>query len=307
MIRMPGESHSGPLPPLTETQAALAAALGRDVARLAGELGERNVQARPEALDEAAAWIEAELAAAGYAVHREPFEVPGHTCWNLEAARVGSAEVVVVGAHYDSVGGSPGADDNGTGVAALLALARAFAGRRTERTLRLVAFANEEPPWFQTAEMGSRVYAAACRARGDRVVAMLSLETLGYFSDEEGSQAYPFPLSAFYPSTGDFIAFVGNVASRRLVRQTVRAFRAHAQFPSEGAALPGFIPGVGWSDQWSFWEEGYPGIMVTDTAPFRNPRYHTAADTPEGVDHDRLARVVEGLVRVVEDLVVEKK
>ena len=187
-------------------------------------------------------------------------------------------------------------------MAATLALARAFAGRHGERTLRLVFFVNEEPPHFQTASMGSWVHARRCRQRGEKVVAMLSLETIGYFSDEAGSQRYPAPFSLFYPSTGDFIAFVGNYASRRLVREVVGSFRRRARFPSEGGALPGFIPGIGWSDHWAFWQEGYPALMVTDTAPFRYPYYHSVYDTPDRLDYDRMARVVSGLEGVVEDL-----
>ena len=182
-------------------------------------------------------------------------------------------------------------------------LARAFAGRTPTRTLRLVFFVNEEPPHFQTEHMGSWVYAKQCRKRNENVVAMLSLETIGYYSDDKGTQKYPRPLSLFYPSRGNFIAFVGNVSSRRLVRQVVGSFRRHARFPSEGGAIPGFVPGVGWSDHWSFWQEGYEAVMVTDTAPFRYPHYHLPSDGPDKLDYERTALLVSGLERVVEDLV----
>jgi hypothetical protein len=144
--------------------------------------------------------------------------------------------------------------------------------------------------------------AKACRGRGDDIVAMLSLETLGYFRDEAGSQKYPPIVSWFYPDRGDFIAFVGNLGSRGVVREAVATFRGAARFPSEGAALPSFVTGVGWSDQWSFWQVGYPGVMVTDTAPFRNPHYHQTSDTPDTLDYERLARVTDGLVAVVKKL-----
>lgn len=153
--------------------------------------------------------------------------------------------------------------------------------------------------------MGSVRYARRCRERGERVVAMLSLETMGCFSDEERSQHYPFPFRYFYPSRGNFIAFVGNLASQALVRRSVRTFRRHASIPSEGAAVPGWITGVGWSDHWSFWEQGYPGVMVTDTAPFRYPEYHTPFDTPDRVSYAPLARVVAGLEPVIFDLASE--
>jgi hypothetical protein len=150
--------------------------------------------------------------------------------------------------------------------------------------------------------MGSRVYARHARDRGEMICAMLALETIGYYSDQKGSQDYPPPMSLFYPSTGNFITFVGNTSSRLLVRKCVGSFRKHTAFPSEGAALPAILPGVGWSDQWSFWQEGYPGVMVTDTAPYRYPDYHKASDTPEKIDYDRTARVVVGLARVAVDL-----
>jgi hypothetical protein len=143
--------------------------------------------------------------------------------------------------------------------------------------------------------MGSRRHAERARARGERIVAMYSLETIGYYSDAPASQRYPLPLGAFYPDRGNFVAFVANLRSRALLHRTIGAFRACAQFPSEGVAAPAWIPGVDWSDQWSFWRQGYRALMITDTAPFRYPHYHTPQDTPDKVDYDRLARVVRGL------------
>ncbi len=304
MIRMPGKSWSGPLPPLSEEEARIAASLRSHVSRLGGEIGERTVFRYPR-LERAAVWIEEELRGLGYAVEREEFPVLKEHCRNLRAEVPGGdrkSEIVLVGAHYDSVAGCPGANDNATGVAALLEIARSIRGASPARTVRLVAFVNEEPPFFQAEGMGSLVHARASRARGDSIAAMVSLETLGYYSDRPGSQSYPWPFSLFYPATGNFVGFVGNWSSRGLVRDAIRSFRTHARFPSEGGALPGSIPGVGWSDHWSFWQSGYPGIMVTDTAPFRYPHHHTAQDTPDRIDHDRLARVTAGLAKVVLDL-----
>jgi Zn-dependent M28 family amino/carboxypeptidase len=236
---------------------------------------------------------------------RQSFPVGDVSCDNLEVEIPGGArrdEIIVVGAHYDSVLGSPGANDNGSGVAAVLELARRWAGRERARTVRYVTFVNEEPPYFRTDRMGSLVYARRCRERGDRVVAMITLETMGCYRSDTGSQQYPFPVGLFYPSRGDFIAFVGNTANARLVRQCIRTFRERASFPSEGGALPGWLPGIGWSDHWAFWQAGFPGIMVTDTAPFRYAHYHSAADTPDKLDYDRLARVVDGMDKVLEEL-----
>jgi hypothetical protein len=128
---------------------------------------------------------------------------------------------------------------------------------------------------------------------------MLSLETIGFFSDVAGSQRYPLPFGLLYPRTGNFIAFVGNIASRALVRRSIAAFRQHTAFPSEGVAAPGWMTGIGWSDHWAFWQEGYPGVMVTDTALFRYAPYHTRADTPDQINYEHMARVVAGLARVV--------
>lgn len=299
LARMPGRSHRGPAP---APPVDLVTELRRDVERLAGEIGERNVS-RPEGLAAAADWIEAELRRAGHAPRRHGFDVRGTACANLEAEVAGGDGIVVVGAHYDSVEGSPGANDNGSGVAATLALARRFAGAAPERTLRFVFFVNEEPPFFQTDDMGSLRYARRCRERGEDVAAMISLETIGYFTSEKGSQQYPVgALSLLYGDTGDYVAFVGNVGSRGLVRDAIEKFREGARIPSKGIALFEAVPGVGWSDHWSFWQCDYPAIMVTDTAPFRYPQYHLASDRPDKLRYDGLARVVEGLVRVVRGL-----
>jgi hypothetical protein len=198
---------------------------------------------------------------------------------------------------------SPGANDNATGVAAVLELAAAFREATPKRTLRFVAFVNEEPPYFQTDDMGSMRYAARCRQRGERVVAMIALDGLGCYLDESGTQAYPLPVDFMYPSRGDFIAMIGNLSSRSLLHKAIGSFRLHARFPSEGAVLPGSVPQAGWSDHWAFWRHDYPGMMVTDTLPFRYLEYHTPNDTPDRIDADRFARVVDGLRHTVDALV----
>jgi Zn-dependent M28 family amino/carboxypeptidase len=307
MLRMPGTSHSGAAAPLTQREEMLRDSLRQDVTKLAGEIGERNL-ARYEALTAAATYLEQQLTEAGYTVERNGFEVStpdgprstSNVIAELKGARKPS-EIVIIGAHYDSREGTPGADDNASGVASALSLARTFAHATPNRTLRFVFFTNEE--YFREELMGSLVYAKLCRARGDNIVAMVSLETIGYFSDVAGSQKYPFPINLFYPATGNFLGFVGNVGSRSLVRTAIGSFRTLAALPSEGMAAPEFIDGIGWSDQWSFWRQGYPGIMITDTAPFRNPNYHRLTDTPDTLDYGRLARVVTGLEAVVRTLV----
>lgn len=317
MVSMPGASFAGTPPPLDDAGRALQTQLAQDVQRLAVDIGERNVTRKPAALAAAAGFIELQLVGMGYAVDKQRYDAQrfaaryaarapepkvGHPVENLIVERRGStrpSEIVVVGAHYDSAEGTPGADDNASGVAAALALARAFSTRTPERTVRLVFFVNEEPPWFEGAHMGSEVYAASCRARGDDVIAMFSLETLGYFSDAPGSQQYPFPFSLFYPSTGSFVAFVADLDSQRLAHDAVRAFRERATVPSEGASLPASIEGVDWSDHGPFWRHGYRAVMATDTAPFRNPHYHEPTDLPPTLDLERLTRAVQGIEAVV--------
>lgn len=301
---MPGRSHRGELTPLSDNGKRARDRLTEHVRVLADEIGERNV-VRAESLSRAAGYIEESLTSLGLRVDEQAYVVSGTPVRNIEAVVPGGArsrEILVVGAHYDSVVGCPGANDNGTGVAALLELARSWATRRPRRTVRFVAFVNEEPPFCFTGAMGSLVYARRCRERREHVVGMLSLETIGCYSDRRGSQRYPFPFGLLYPRTGNFIGFVANLSSRRLVRRCVGAFRRHTAFPSEGTAAPGYLPGIFWSDHWSFWRKGYQAVMVTDTAPFRYPHYHTPADTPDKIDFDRMARVVAGLDAVVREL-----
>jgi len=311
-MRMPGKniSKTGPLSP---DEIALREELRADVQRLAGEIGERNMWHYAQ-LNAAADFIEDSFARAGFHPQRDSYEMHGQACHNIEVEILGRMQgatasqpshlpIILIGGHYDSVFGSPGANDNGSGVAATLALARRFAVKKPQHTLRFVAFVNEEPPYFLSDEMGSFIYAGRCKARGDRIEAMISLETIGYFSDVPKSQTYPSPILGIpYPKIGNFIGFVGNIHSRALLRRVVGLFRKHAKIPSEGAALPAFIPGVSWSDQWSFWRHGYPGVMVTDTAPFRYPYYHSSSDTPDKLDYDRFTLVVSGMEKVIEDL-----
>ncbi|MBN2489510.1 MAG: M20/M25/M40 family metallo-hydrolase [Planctomycetes bacterium] len=304
MFAMPGRSHRGELAPLTAAERLLEERLRAHVEALAGQIGARST-ARSAGLRQAEEYVATTFRELGHDVRADTYVADGLEVKNLEVGVSGRdrpEEIVLVGAHYDAYLLGPGANDNGSGVAALLELARESRRWRPERTVRLVAFVNEEPPHFATSTMGSRVYARRARARGDRIVAMLALETIGYYSDRPGSQRYPPPFRWFYPDTGNFIGFVGNLGSRSLVRRAVAAFRRHAAFPSEGVAAPGWLTGIGWSDHRSFWEAGYPALMVTDTALFRYGHYHRPTDTPDRLDYASMARVVAGLGRVVEEL-----
>lgn len=304
MTRMPGSSFRGTLPPLSAEEQRIRDRLAGHVQTLAGSIGERN-QERPEALEAAADYIAENFRLLGYAPLDEPFTSRGARVRNIIAelpGQLADGGIIVVGAHYDSVPGGPGANDNATGVAAVLELSRLLAGRRFAQQVRFVAFVNEEQPYSYTHEMGSVVHANAARARDERITAMLSLETIGHYADAPESQHYPAPLSYLYPDRADFIGFVGNLRSLGLVRRCVGSFRRHARFPAEGAALPERIDGVGWSDHWSFWRAGYPALMVTDTAFFRYRHYHLPSDTPEKIDYERSARVVSGLAATITDL-----
>jgi len=301
--RMPGRSHTGQLPALTAEEGQLSENLSAHVHKLAGEIGERNMP-RLQELDAAADYIAQSLAASGLKPALQEFRVGGKTVKNVEAemrGRTNPDEFIVVGAHYDSVLGSPGANDNATGVAAVLELARLLAARH-DCSIRFVCFVNEEPPYFRSEEMGSWQYAKRCKDQNERLVAMLSIETIGYYSDAKGSQQYPIPFGLLYPDTANFIAFVGNPASRNILLRCIGSFRQHTQFPSEGLIAPGWIQGVDWSDHACFWNRGYPAVMITDTAAFRYPYYHSHNDTPDKVDYGRTARVVGGIARVVSDL-----
>ncbi len=303
---MPEHSYSGELPPLSNAEQTSRDLLQGHVEALAGEIGERNLR-QPKALEAASRYVRSNLDKMGYRVVAQEYRVGNTSVHNLIAPLPGKGiptDIVVVGAHYDSVWGSPGANDNATGVAALLEIARLVAdGPAPARTIHFVAFVNEEPPYFQTDQMGSRVYARRARRNNERIVAMLSLETIGYYDNQADTQNYPFPLGLVYPSEGNFIGFVGNPESKELLYRCIAEFRKNTRFPSEGVVAPPWITGVDWSDHGSFWEQRYPAIMVTDTALFRYPHYHRREDTPDKIDYEALARVVSGLTSVVEVLV----
>ena len=309
MIWMPGTSYQGTLPTLSSAEDQLRNALRSDVEMLSETIGQRN-SLNYAGIEKAAEFLEAELNTAGYTVNHNKYQIDGKDYDNLEVEIKGNDrpdQIMLIGAHYDSVPFSPGANDNTSGTAATLELAKLFAKTKPARTLRFVHFVNEEQPFARTENMGSLVYAKQAKAKGETIMAMFSLESLGYYTDRPNSQPYPAPLSLFYPSVGNFISFIGNVDSRKLVRTAIHDFRLKAKFPSEGAALPNLIPGVGSSDHWSFWQMGYPAIMVTDTANYRDPNYHQSSDRAENLDYDRFARVTFGLAQVIADFTGTKE
>jgi Zn-dependent M28 family amino/carboxypeptidase len=279
--------------------------LADHVLKLSEDIGERN-SIRYTALNRAAGYIEETLKAFGYHPERQVYFWEGREYRNIIATRTGNAspeEIIVIGAHYDTVTGTPGADDNASGVAGLLELARTFQGKTCERTLQWVGFTNEEPPFFRTRHMGSRVFAKRARAAHEKIVAMLCLEMIGYFAQEQGSQEYPLPfMKAFYPDQGDFISVVGNLSSRSLVKQVAACLKNSSEIGVESIATFSWVPGVDFSDHYSFYREGYRAVMITDTAFYRNSRYHRADDRVNTLDYASMAQVVTGLREVVLEL-----
>ena len=305
---VPGAMHSGPLPALADAEAATARRLHAHIRAIASR--PHNVEHYQD-LEQAARYIEGELQRLGYRPVPQEYEADGRLVRNIEvtiepADAVNSRGTIVLGAHYDSYADAPGANDNGTGTAAVIELARLLADLRdtTQTRIRLVLFVNEEPPYFQSPDMGSYRYARLLAERREKIIGMVSLETLGCFLEEPGSQQYPPPLGLLYPDKGNFIAFVAMPGSRALMQALIGSFRRHAQFPSVGGVAPRFVPGIAWSDHWSFEEFRYPAVMITDTALFRYAHYHRPSDTPDKVDTEKLARIVHGLEKVVRDMIL---
>ncbi|MDH5525832.1 MAG: M20/M25/M40 family metallo-hydrolase [Nitrospirota bacterium] len=281
--------------------------LRRHVDRLAGEIGPRGLFA-PAAYRAAADYIDAELASGGYEVTREPVpapkDMPDAVCHNLVAERPGTdpAGIWLIGAHYDTVPGTPGADDNASAVAALLEMARHFAGVSPRDTVRFVALANEEMPHFTRPSHGAMAHAAGCRRRGEKIRLMASLEMLGYYTDQPGSQRYPAGLGACYPDTGNFLGIIGGLVNTGRIKRLAAGFRASTDLPCQVLITPVWAPALVRSDHFAFLLNRYPAVMITDTADFRNPHYHSAADTPNSLDYPRMAAAVTGLCGAFERL-----
>lgn len=273
------------------------------IVKLSSDIGERSVF-KFDKLAQAADYISEQFKESGFEVEEQEYAVYGKTAKNIIAKKTGVKtpnEVIIIGAHYDTCF-NPGANDNASGVSALLELARFVSSKNTGCTIKFIAFVNEEPPFFKTEDMGSFVYARQARENGEDIKLAVSLEAIGYYSDKPFSQRYPLFLGLFYPNRANFIAVVGNWTMRQKVNEFTHLFSQHSSFPIYSTVLPDFIPGVDFSDQWSFWQMGFPAIMVTDTAFYRYPYYHRDSDTFEKLDYNKLAVVVEGLYGVLYEL-----
>lgn len=270
------------------------------VYKLAHEIGERSVF-KYNKLEESARYITKAFESFVYDVKFQNYNLMNKVVKNIIATKIGiqrPKEIIIVGAHYDTCF-NPGADDNASAVAGLLELARFMSDKQTNRTIKFIAFVNEEPPFFKTEDMGSRVYARAAKVRGEDIKAVLILEAIGYYSDRPNSQQYPPFFGLFYPNKANFIAVVGNLSSRWIVKEVVSSFKSKTDFPIESVVTFSFVPGVDFSDHWSFWKEGYPAVMITDTAFYRYPHYHSSSDTYEKLNYENMAEVVKGLGEVL--------
>ena len=284
--------------------AQIARRLRGHVEILAAHIGPRNLD-NPPNLAAAATYIETMLRQHRYQPAALTFTARGKSLRIIDAEIPGAGpdhEIVLLGAHYDSAPGSPGANGNASGVAAVLEAAQLLKDCHPQRTIRFVFFVNDEPPAAGTPQMGSRLYAQRCKDRGEKIVAMLNLDSVGYYTDAKGSQHYPFPFGLMRPSVGNFVAIVSNFASRDLLHRTVASFNAAAPLPVQADAVPESVAGLDTSAQWWFWKAGYPALLISDTADSRYPHDAKPTDTPEKLDYPRLTQLVTALVRATRDL-----
>ena len=276
------------------------------VEMLTRSIGERSVYV-PENLDRTAEYIESFYGRIGLLVAREPYQYRNHTVSNMVAEISFSpnpSKRYLLGAHYDSVGGTVGADDNASAIAVQLETARHLRELedrgQLDLAVRLVSFALEEPPVYGTRHMGSRIYAKKARKEGERIDGMICLEMVGYTCHDPGCQRYPFPLMFFdYPNKGDFIGVVGNYGSRELTNSLFQAFQRNPELPVVKLTIPlagWLVPSVRLSDHAPFWDQGFKAVMITDSAFYRNPNYHSFTDTMEKLDYRFMAELVESLL-----------
>ncbi len=275
------------------------------VKHISVNIGSRSVHDY-DAIEATKNYIESTLQNLGYAPTRQDYEYSGRVYSNIIASIRGAespGETIVIGAHYDTVYGTPGADDNASAVAVLLEICRALRDFSPKRTLKLIFFTLEEPPLFRSKFMGSYVYAREAKRKGEDIRAMVCLEMVGYYSDKKGDQSLPLPfMNLVYSTTPDFIAVVGNLKSKHLVKSVKRSLNKSSEIPVETLSTIGLVPGVDFSDHRSFWKMGYPAVMITDTAFYRNPNYHSARDTIDTLNFDKMSQLLDGLVGVAKDL-----
>jgi hypothetical protein len=279
--------------------------LRKTVRILSQEIGSRGYL-QIDALQKSDEYITSELKRYGYTVSLQPYEYQGRTYNNIYTEIRGDKKpgsILLLGAHYDTVAGTPGADDNASGIAGLLEVARLLRNRSFDRTVRFVAFTLEEPPLFRSTYMGSYVYARSLKEKEENIEGMICLEMIGYFTDKPESQFFPLSLFRWiFPNKGNFISFVSNLQSKDFLKEVKSGFQKGTTLPVESLSTFPFIPGIDFSDHRSFWKFGYKALMITDTAFYRNPHYHGSGDVSETLDYERMAEVVLGLTSAIEEL-----
>jgi len=274
----------------------------RHIEVLAQDLGERNY-IYYQNLEKAADYIRDEFRLYGYETEEQIYTLKNQPYRNIIATKPGGDKkdkIIIISSHYDSVFGSPGADDNASGCAGLLELARLLFKNTLNKTIRFIGFTNEEPPFCFSKDMGSFRYAESAKKRKEDIEAMLCLESIGFYSDEKSSQGYPMGLMSFYPDRADFIGIVSNLGSGSLLKRIVKEFKEASNFPVEYlVSQPFFVPAISFSDNWSFWQFGYKAVMITDTAFYRNPYYHTQKDTIDKLDCRKISLLINALHSVI--------
>ncbi len=272
--------------------------LKQHVYMLAGEIGERNIQ-RPESLINASHYISRQWQAMGYEIHSQGYRAKNIPCTNIEITQKGTEtpeKIIVIGAHYDSIPGSPGANANASGVAALIELARAVRPMSFKSTIKFVALVNQEPPFFGTEYMGSWMYARQAHLRGDDIQLAILLDSIGNYTDEPNSQYYPPFLGSRSLQQGNFLTVLSNIKSRQQAHRLFSSFRKNSDFPIKKIVAPKFIPGMSWGDQSPFWLHNYKAVMLTDTGPYRSKYYHSGRDTPEKLNYHAMAEASDGIM-----------
>jgi hypothetical protein len=304
MTSMPGEPHSGAMPALSDDERTIADRLSGCVETIGRDYGSRGTH-QPQALDDTATYLHSALRKAGYDVHESNVESKIGTLHTLECTQLGTRsadEFIVVGAHYDCEARSPGSDSNASGCAVLVEIARLVKDTANERSVKFLLFPTGSGAHASDEKSAAAIYAREMRTKHEKVVVMLSLDGLGYYRDTPASQSVPFPFGLVYPDTGNFVAFIGDLESREVTRKAVELFRFSAKFPSQGIAVPGFMPDFECSDHAGFRHQGFPAILVTDTGTLRYPQSGTSFDTNDRLDYEKMARVTTGLARVVTGL-----
>ncbi len=282
--------------------------LKRHVTNLTDNIGERHIR-KPKALHKAANYISQQWTMMGYEVERQPFTAKGMKCENLEVTKTGKDnpdDILLICAHYDTAKDCPGANDNASGIAAMLEITRHFSHASPNCSLRFVALANEKPPFYGTEKSGSWIYAHRASHNGDKIRVVIILESLGYYSNSNQSQLYPPLMGMFHPAQGNFLAMASNLASMATMRKFAKCFKKHSRFRFETMIMQNFLPWVKWSDSSPFWLNGYHAFMVSDTAPYRYPFYNSSRDTTEKLDYQCLTFVTDGLIRAIEEYANEQ-